>query len=545
MKMPSLWVSRILCIWLALASGIALAQSQPDAEREVMAPMRDGVKLAANIYLPTGDGPWPVVLTRTPYNKNGMDKGHARYTEKGYAVVSQDVRGRFASEGAYVPFENDMPDGYDTVEWVAAQDFCNGKIGIFGASAPGITSNLAAATAPPHLTAAYVIVAPDSSYYRSRFVGGAFKESHSGGWLRGQGLTEEQIGDYKKRAVLDQRTKDTDFLFFRQNVTIPMYNIGGWHDIFAQGTLENFMFLQEKGAEGARGRQKLTMGAFGHGTLEGDLEYPGGGNLAAGFDEQLRWWDYWLKGIDNGIMDEPRVRYYMMASARKGHASDKNRDILGDAWPPASVQTRYYLHGDNTISTAPPSAKEASIAYAFDPANPVPTIGGQNLGRDVGPRDQRAIPARQDYFRFQTDPLETDVAIAGHVEMELWAATDGLDTDFVAKLVDVYPDGYEALILDYPIRTRFRHGREAQEVAMMTPNQPERLIIDMWSTANTFEKGHRIAVHIASSNFPRFDVNTNTGGPLGEPETPRVAKNTIYLDASKASAMVLPVVGGR
>ncbi|MBT6482127.1 MAG: CocE/NonD family hydrolase, partial [Gammaproteobacteria bacterium] len=240
-----------------------------DAEKRIdMVPMRDGVRLATNIYLPEGDGPWPTVLTRTPYNKNGADRSAARYNEHGYVLVSQDVRGRYESEGEDQPFEVDMPDGYDTVEWIAAEDFSNGKVGIFGTSAPGITSNLAAASAPPHLTAAYVTVAPDSLFYRSRFVGGVFKESHSGGWLRGQGISEERIAAYKARAVLDQGWIDTDFLFHRQNVEIPIYNVGGWHDIYAEGSLYNYQYLQNEGNEKARGNQKLFMGAFGHGAIE-------------------------------------------------------------------------------------------------------------------------------------------------------------------------------------------------------------------------------------------------------------------------------------
>jgi predicted acyl esterase len=524
------------------------AEDDAPARRVVTVPMRDGVKLAANVYLPKGDGPWPVLLTRTPYNKNAADRTAARITRAGYALVSQDVRGRYASEGAYVPFENDMADGYDTVEWVAGQKFCTGKVGIFGASAGGITSNLAAAAAPPHLTAAYVVVAPDSLYYRSRFVGGAFKESHSAGWLRAQGLGAERIAEYHRRACLDQRTKDTDFLFHRQNVKVPVFNVGGWHDIFAEGTLSDFVYLQNEGREGARGKQKLFMGAFGHGKLEGDLEYPGGGRGVSGdnTDDQMRWWDYWLKGVQNGIVQEPPVSYYLMASARKGHASPKNRLITAAAWPPPSDKTRYYLREKFGVSTQPPAVADASQSYAADPANPVPTVGGQNLGRDVGPRDQRAIKPRPDYLRFQTEPLAEDVVVAGHVDMELWAATDGPDTDFVVKLVDVYPDGYEALILDYPLRTRFRFGREPQDVKMMTPGKPELLKIDMWSTANVFEAGHRIAVHVCSSNYPRFDVNPNTGDPVGVPASkPRVARNTTYFDAAHPSAIVLPVVKGK
>jgi predicted acyl esterase len=223
-----------------------------------------------------------------------------------------------------------MTDGYDTVEWVAAQKFCTGKVGIFGPSAMGITANLAAAAAPPHLTAAYVTVAPDSLYLRSRIVGGAFTESHSGAWLRAVGLSEDKIREYRRRDYLDQRTKDTDFLFHRQDVRIPIFNSGGWYDIFSEGTLSNFVYLQNEGREGARGNQKLSMGAFGHGRLEGGLEYPRvtSGASANSSDDEMRWWDHWLKGVQNGIMQEPRVSYYLMAAAGR-----KSNGLVGTTVP--------------------------------------------------------------------------------------------------------------------------------------------------------------------------------------------------------------------
>ena len=190
-----------------------------------------------------------------------------------------------------------------------------------------------------------------------------------------------------------------------------------------------------------------------------------------------------------------------------------------------------------------PDASNASKTYQFDPANPVPTFGGQNLGQDVGPRDQREIGERQDYLRFETEVLEEDVVVAGHIDMELYVATDALDTDFVVKLVDIYPDGYEALILDYPLRTRFRDGQNAEDVKMMTPGEVEKLTINMWSTAQTFEKGHRIGVHVTSSNYPRFAVNPNNGAALDDMAAPaKTAENTIYFDSQRPSAIVLPVV---
>ena len=528
---------------LTLCLLTSLASAQDSNRQEVMVPMRDGVKLATNLYLPEGDGPWPVVLTRTPYNKNGADRSASVYNARGYALVSQDVRGRYESEGVDQPFEVDMPDGYDTVEWIAQQEWSNGKVGIFGTSAPGITSNLAAAAAPPHLTAAYVTVAPDSLFSRSRFVGGVFKESHSGGWLRGQGISEERIAAYKARAVLDQGWLDTDFLFHRENVQIPIFNVGGWHDIYAEGSLYNYLYLQNEGNPSARGKQKLFMGAFGHGALQGDLAYPGGGMIAGDIEQQLRWWDYWLKGEDNGIMDEPPVSYYMMASARKDNPSPLNRVIHSDSWPPQHEKTRFYLQPGGGIDTTAPADDSASLTYLFDPANPVPTVGGQNLGRDVGPRDQREIGERQDYLRFSTPVLEEDVVVAGHIDMELFASTDALDTDFVVKLVDIYPDGYEALILDYPIRMRFRDGQQAGDVKLAEPGKVEKLNINMWSTAQTFEKGHRIGIHVSSSNYPRFAVNPNNGAALDDTVADAVvATNTIYFDAQRPSAIILPVV---
>lgn len=534
---------RILAATLLLVFTTPLLGQETVEKQLVMVPMRDDVRLATNIYLPEGDGPWPVVLTRTPYNKNGADRSAETYIKRGYALVSQDVRGRYESEGVDQPFENDMDDGYDTVEWIAAQEFSNGRIGIFGTSAPGITSNLAAASAPPHLRAAYVTVAPDSLFYRSRFVGGVFKESHSGGWLRGQGISEEKIAEYKARAVLDQGWLDSDFLFHRHNVGIPVYNVGGWHDIYAEGSLYNYLYLQHEGNAQARGKQKLFMGAFGHGALQGDLAYPGGGAIAGDLEQQLRWWDYWLKDIDNGIMDEPPVQFYMMAAARKDDPSPLNRLISTDSWPPEHQLTKFYLQPGLTISDNAPTSDSASITYQFDPANPVPTVGGQNLGRDVGPRDQREIGERQDYLRFKTPVLTENVVVAGHIDMELFVSTDVPDTDFVVKLVDIYPDGYEALILDYPVRARFRNGQLAEDVKMMTPGAIEKIKINMWSTAQTFEKGHRIGIHISSSNYPRFAVNPNNGAALDDTETPaNIASNTIYFDAQHPSAIILPVV---
>ena len=599
------------------------AQAQVAAgATEFMVEMRDGIKLATNVFLPEGDGPWPAVVTRTPYGKDGrFGSGTDRWTDAGFAYVVQDCRGKFRSEGEYRPFQPAREDGYDTIEWIAGQPWSNGKVGITGPSAMGITGSLAASADPPHLDAAYVVVTPSTRFNQSTFINGVFKEADVGNWMRGQGAGD-QVAGTKARVIMDEQWKRTDLINHIQKIDVPIFSVGGWYDIFSQGNLDIFMYLQHKGREGARGNQKLSMGPFGHGQLRGDLEYPDGGGLRSSADDELRWFNYWLKGIDDGLMDEPPVRYYMMASARKGAASAGNEWRTAPDWPPESREVRYFLNGSSSLTTRRPTGADSSTGYDFDPSDPVPTVGGANLTLPLGPMDQREIGERQDYLRFQTAPLEQAVSIAGHLWVELWASTDGPDTDFMVKLVDVYPDGYEALVLDAPFRTRYRRGRNAQDVKMMTPSlssinervqaiigeilgveeekiteeasfaedlgadsldlvemiltieeefgivipdedaekinevadviqsihallisKPVRLWVNLWSTAITFEAGHRIALHISSSNSPRFEVNPNTGEDPGqEGKGPRVARNTIYHDAARPSAIILPVL---
>lgn len=530
----------------------------PPGAVEQYAVMRDGTRLAANVFKPAGPGPWPVVMTRTPYLKDGridtekdpkgvkmreaLVKQAKHYTDAGFVYVLQDVRGKGRSQGFYAAFENDVEDGYDSVEWAAGQPWSNGKIGLSGGSAMGITANDAAMAAPPHLKAAYVVVAPYDLMQNS-YIGGVLKEKDVLGWSKGQGVSDEVLNTQRRRVGDDIFWNRSAMSVNRKYIQIPIYNVGGWYDIFNHGNISNFEYLQNQGAKGARGNQKLLMGPFGHGALSGNLEYPGFDRLNLAGDQEIRWFDYWLKGIDNGIMDEPPVSYFMMAGAEKGALSPKNRILTSANWPPANREVRYYLTPDKALSAKAPSGEGMKLSYRFDPADPVPTAGGANLTFERGPMDQRAIPARADYLRFQTPVLDKDLTIAGPVKVELYGATDGPDTDFMAKLVDVYPDGYEALVLDAPVRARFRHGRMPDDVKMMTPGAPEELDIDLWSTAITFEKGHRVALHITSSNSPRFEVNPNTGEAAGEHKLPpRVATNSVYMDAAHPSALVLPVV---
>jgi predicted acyl esterase len=535
-----------LLVLLLASPALVAAAAAADSKRqeEHLVPMRDGVRLATDVYLPAGAGPFPAVLQRTPYNKSGAGVGAAGYTERGYAFVAQDQRGRYRSEGEYRPHENEVHDGYDTVEWIAAQPWSNGKVGVSGASAVGIAANLAAASNPPHLVAAYVIVAPESLFGESRFIGGVFKEADTGNWMRGQGVADAEIQALHDRVLLDARWQQTDFVFLRDQVDIPIYNVGGWYDLFLKGNVNNFRYLQDWGAPGARGRQKLWVGPIGHGALSGDLAYPAGGDRTDKAEE-LRWFDRWLKGIDNGIDREPPVSYYMMASARRGATpSPANRWLHAESWPPpGSRPVRLYLAPGGGLSWDAPQAADSRSSYRFDPANPVPTVGGLNLTLARGPMDQREIPKRPDYLRFETAPLDRDLVLAGPLSAELFVSTDGPDTDFAVKLVDVYPDGYEALVIDSIQRARYRNGRRAEDVLPMEPGEPTPLAVDLWHTAITIERGHKLAVHVTSSNHPRFEVNPNNGSaPEDTAAAPRIATNVVFHEQGKASAIVLPVM---
>ncbi|MBP7649394.1 MAG: CocE/NonD family hydrolase, partial [Phenylobacterium sp.] len=376
-----------LCSGLALilATGLAQAQVTPPPATAVapvnvsehFAAMRDGVKLAANVYRPAGNGPWPVVVSRTPYLKDGrpdradsklqLDANAKRYTDAGYVFVLQDTRGKGHSEGFYAAFQNDIEDGYDTVEWVARQPWSNGSVGITGGSALGITANAAAMAAPPHLKAAYVVVAPYDQLQNS-YMGGVLKDKDTVGWSKGQGVSDAAL-EATRANVLDSVFWNRGAMITnRKYIRIPIYNVGGWYDIFNHGNISNFEVLQNAGSKGARGNQKLLMGPFGHGPLSGDLAYPGMDRGSLAGDQELRWFDYWLKGIDNGIMDEPPVSYFMMAGARTGAFSPKNRMLTSANWPPANREVRYYLTPDKTLTTKPPAVTDAKLSYRFDPA---------------------------------------------------------------------------------------------------------------------------------------------------------------------------------
>lgn len=537
--------------------------------QSVMIPMGDGVKLATDVYLPKEGGPFPVILTRTPYNKILVAGTVIDFINYGYGVVSQDVRGRFASEGESIAFFHDDQDGYDTVEWIARQPWSNGKVGTYGGSAMGITQNVMSVIPPSHLTCQAVGVAP-SSLYETTFTGGGFRLALVVGWLGGSVWPIENLEQMTSHPYYDSYWERGNFVKYAKNVRVPVLHAGGWFDIFLQGTLDTFQAYQTKGGKGAKGKQKVIMGPWVHGIGgqdAGDFHFPENAKMNpkpgnGGRQDILRWFDWCLKGKDTGIEQEPAVQYYVMGAVGEEGAPG-NVWKTSETWPPDHKKIKFYFHGSGMLSQTKPANKEAKQTYTFNPSNPVPTLCGHNLGKPKpGSCDQREVESRDDLVVFTSDVLSSPVEITGPVNVALYASSSAPDTDFTAKLTDVYPDGRSMLILDGLVRASHRKSFEKSE--LLAPGKIYDLNISLWSTSLVFNKGHKIRVVLSSSNYPKFDVNPNTGEMFGftkpilhylqghafgmdwEPakvyQKHVASQNTVYFNASHPSHLLLPVI---
>jgi len=510
----------------------------------VMVPMRDGVNLATDIYVPQGEGPWPAVLIRTPYGRGGVELFALQANMRGYAFVSQDFRGRGGSEGDDYPVFlhggwGEHQDGYDTVEWVAEQEWCNGKVGGVGISAPGIDQNMIAPSNPPHLVCQYVAVALSNMYPQAVYQGGAFRKSLWEVWLENNGFGPETLKLSREHPNYDDYWKQFDCEDVADRVNVPTLFFGGWYDIFSVGTINSFTTIQERGGEGARGKCRLIMEAYGHGRSD-ELTFPEKNRpKLADLPNYLDWFDIWMKNDGKGIDDIPVVQYFVM-----GDPDDKdtpgNTWKTADNWPVPARVTPVYFMSDGSLQLQSPTESAVSLSYKYDPENPVPTIGGANLTIPAGPRDQQSIENRPDVLLFMSEPLENSVEITGSVKVKLWASSTATDTDFTAKLCDVYPDGRSIVVVDGIIRASYRNSMEERE--LMEPGEIYEFEIDLWPTSLVFSRGHRVRVAVSSSNSPRFEPNPNTGKPSGMDDEAKVATNTIYLDAEHPSHIVLPAI---
>ena len=588
-------------------------------QRDVPVPMRDGVRLAADLYLPArkgavAEGQFPVVMERTPYDKTNKF-GEGRYfARRGYVAVMQDVRGRFQSEGEWYAFAKEAPDGYDSVEWAAAQPWCSGSVGTMGASYCGSDQSALATLDPPHLEAMVVSVGTSNYHTSSMRQNGALELRFMVYAFRMATTSREALADptlqaalladfnrieewltrtpYKKGAsalrflpsyeqwLLDilGETDYNDYWkqrgyaidkYYDEHADVPTIYVGGWYDSYARGTTNNYVSL----SKAKKSPQHLLMGPWTHGgwgvSYAGDVDFGSGAVLDDYNGLRLRWFDRWLKGINNGADREPPVRIFVMGrgSSRKERGDRlAHSGVWRDApdWPlPGTRYTPYHIHADGTLGPDLPLASDPS-RYTFDPRDPVPTIGGgisaANQVMPAGGYDQRGdvrfygcvdtlpLSARNDVLVFQTPNLKEDVEVTGPLTVILWASSSARDTDFTVKLIDVhppnadYPDGFAQNISDSIIRGRYRNGREHPE--LLEPGQVYKFEIVMYPTSNVFAAGHRIRLDVSSSNYPRFDVNPNTGGPLGRDRRFVVAENAIYHDPDHPSHIVLPIISG-
>jgi len=508
--------------------------------------MRDGVThLSTDVYRPARYGSFPVMLYRTPYDKE-TDHGDASYIPNDYVMVAQDTRGRFASEGVDRIFHDDAwgehQDGYDTVEWIVAQPWSDGRIASFGGSARGITQYMLSGTDHPNYVCGVPVVGSPDLYAHAIFQGGGFRKAMVENWVGGQGSLDylpviESHPDY------DAYWEVNDLNTVASQVDARLMNIGGWYDIFIQGTIDGFTILQYGGGPGALGNQKLIMGPWTHGgfgsTQQGQLTYPPNATSYTQYMNSGEWYQYWIDGFDNGIMDRPAVLYYTMGDV-DDPAGPGNECTWSEVWPPPAAPGPFYLHRSGWLDEVYPTPDEPSDAYLYDPLNPVPTIGGANLTIPAGPMDQRSVESRPDVLVYSTPVLMEPVEVTGRIVAHLWASSDAPDTDWTVKLTDVYPDGRSMLVLDGVLRARHRESMESE--ILMEPGGVYLFEVDVWSTSLVFNRGHRIRIAVSSSNDPRFDPNPNTGHPFRADDETRVALNTLHHDAARPSYVLFPVV---
>lgn len=530
---------------LALLLPVAWQETDAPKPQTVLVAMRDGVRLSTAVWKPAGVGPWPVALARTPYNKDGV-RGD-RFVKEGIVLVVQDTRGRFGSEGEARPFADDAwgerQDGLDTVAWIRRQPWCNGKIATFGGSAVGITQLLLAGAGPEGIVGQSVVVAPVSLYHGGFYQNGVFRKALVEDWLRLTNWPPPVLPLLRRHETYDDYWKVQDLRARLSRVRWPVVHVGGWFDIFAQGTIDAFTELQERGGPGARGRQFLVMGPWTHGVYQrraGDLTFPENAARPPGVPGEFEWLSFWLTGKPAPAPGLASVHYYVMGDVDDPEAPG-NIWRAAQRWPPPSRSHRLYFTADGGLSPRPPT-EATTKQYDYDPNNPVPTVGGQELTLPPGPRDQRSVEARPDVLVFTTPPLQEPLEVTGRVRVRLYAATSARDTDFTAKLCDVYPDGRSMLLTDGIVRARFRRSLSRPEPVV--PGRRYAYDIDLWSTSIFFNRGHRIRVAVSSSNAPRFEPNPNTGEPW-RPEggpPPVVARQTIALGGKEASHLVLPTI---
>ena len=599
-------------------------------ERDLWVPVRDGVRLATDVYRPTGGGPFPVLLERTPYNKSAPSRSERTaavaaprsraevahyFAQHGYAVVYQDCRGRYRSEGRFTKYLSEAEDGYDTLAWLMRQPWCNGRIGTFGLSYAAHTQAALGCLDPPGLAAQFLDCGGFSNAYRSGIrQGGAF-DLKQATWAYNNALADakdpavkealeaEDIKAWftrmpwrKGQSPLSAAPDYEDYLFeqwshgkfddfwkrpgiyaegyYERYADVPIVHLSGWYDPYARTATENYLGLKRNKCASMR----LILGPWAHGdrslSYAGDVDFgpmaPVDGNLAEDFFAlRLAWYNRWLKHDSPDAGADPAVQVFVMGggSGRRnpaGRLDHGGRWRTATDWPlPETRWTQFYLQPDGSLARTLPPQGARPLLYTFDPRHPVPTVGGalssgepvmragaydQHTGPNVfgASKPYRPLAERPDVLVFATPPLDRDLEVTGPVTVRLWIASDCPDTDFTAKLIDVYPpnedypEGFAMNLTEGILRVRYRDSWERP--SPITPGETYAITIELFPTSNQFASGHRLRLDISSSNFPHFDVNPNSGEPEGSMEHPRIARNRVFVDRAHPSHVILPAI---
>jgi uncharacterized protein len=545
------------------------AGDKPITLWRVAVPMRDGVRLSANVFLPADPAPRSAILVRTPYGKgSGLIPNYQVFVDHGYAVIVEDVRGRYDSGGAFSPLTQEPKDGDDTINWIARQPWSNGKVGMIGGSYLGIAQWKAALSGNPHLKAIFPVVSGDDDY-RDRFysTGGALKLGHRLEWLAENRKMRGYAPDFNKFIWhLPLRTADVSatggadsewkdainhpaFTAFWKGIStrehlndihIPVFAVGGWYDNFAESDLDAYAAVHKRS-----GLNHILIGPWPHNMSYKFADADFGAHASVPVRSlQLQWFDQWLEGKDTPVASAPSAQVFLMGANRWEEFRE---------WPPAAARTwRLYLDsgghanslgGDGMLKEHLPRIA-ATDAYIYDPRDPAPTRGGAVCCNPVifpwGPLDQRPVEKRRDVLVYTTEPLADDVTVLGPVKVVLYVATDARDTDFTAKLVDVFPSGNARILSDGILRLRYRVSLEKAQLAQ--PGKIYKVVIDAGVTGNVFQKDHRIRIEISSSNFPKFDRNPNSGGSIADETHLLRAHQTLYHGRLRPSQLDLLVL---
>lgn len=519
---------------------------------QAMVPMRDNVRLSVHLFTPPGQGPWPVLLEQryAPVDGEPSRQRYARLASAGFVVAAANFRGSQKSEGTWVGYRalgwGELKDGYDLVEWLAKQPWSTGKIGTFGGSQAGFAQNFLAVTRPPHLVAQHMTDTGLSLFHEGYRIGGTtrpvrFKQMDS--VCRVPAHNRDLVADWYRHPNYDDYWMAEDCSRHFEKMDVPCFTIGSWFDFMNVGSVDSFIGRQHKGGTNSKGKQQLIIGPWVHGgswahsAKVGDLTYPEHARFNVE-EHVIRWFNYHLKGIDNGVQKDPTVRYFVMGAVGE-HDAPGNVYRLANDWPVPARETPYYLKQGGMLDTRVPTEKQSSTTYKADPFQPASV--GKNTRTFPGAMDAQIFEREPNVLTFTTPVLQKPVEWTGKIRAELSVSSNAPDSDFIVRISDVYPDGRSILLVDYARRARYRNGFD--KVSLMEPDTIHPVHFDVGWISQIFNKGHRIRVTVCSTAAPFYEPNPNTGGPLTEefPADAAIATNTIYHQVKNASRIVAPV----